>query len=360
MLLKVIVIALLVTWVSSFLRFRRNDNLTCKKWLLSSTSTTITSMSSSPSLLVKKGKQKALDEVRKEIEKQGEDHIITKFVKRRERPDGIIPHPNFYNGIKNKFNTLSILVEYNKKAKTGFIIGMPPPEIMGGVIRDAGARAVVVAMDSRLGGVTPDLFLRFAKEQARARIQIPGPISLVWSDLVVDKLQVEYAAALGAAAITLYPEFVENLKDFVDTANQLDVEPIVMIKNVADGIAAVAAGARILCLHSLGESELVSIKKQLAAKLESDRPDILYVARFRPEGEYSSYYEIDLAWVLRDEGFHAVWPSPEAVFTTGMTDAYNVVSALRAKASRQFLSPRQYMMDRKKEGATEYLGDILY
>lgn len=39
---------------------------------------------------------------------------------------------------------------------------------------------------------------------------------------------------------------------------------------------------------------------------------------------------------------------------------YGVIAAMKAKASRFFLSPRQFLMDRKKEGATEYLGDILY
>ena len=64
-----------------------------------------------------------------------------------------------------------------------------------------------------------------------------------------------------------------------------------------------------------------------------------------------------------------------------MSDVYRVVFAIRSKAASKFLSPRQFLMDRKKEGAclfsnnsysqsyyfmhifpgaTEYLGDILY
>jgi len=95
------------------------------------------------------------------------------------------------------------------------------------------------------------------------------------------------------------------------------------------------------------------------------------------------YAEIDTTWILRDNKFNFVWPSPEAVFTSGMSDIYGVVFAMRSKASSKFLSPRQFLMDRKKEGryifvfklllililthlfisilgATEYLGDILY
>jgi hypothetical protein len=55
-----------------------------------------------------------------------------------------------------------------------------------------------------------------------------------------------------------------------------------------------------------------------------------------------------------------VWPSPDAVYHNGFLDLYSILQAMRAKASPKFLSPRQFLMERKKEGATEYLGDILY
>ena len=45
----------------------------------------------------------------------------------------------------------------------GFIMGMPGPEIMSGVLRDAGAKAVVVCLDPRVGGATADEFNRFVK-----------------------------------------------------------------------------------------------------------------------------------------------------------------------------------------------------
>ncbi len=57
-----------------------------------------------------------------------------------------------------KSGTLSIMPEYNKKCKTGFIIGMPPPEIMGGVLRESGSKAIVVSLDKRSGGARYSLF----------------------------------------------------------------------------------------------------------------------------------------------------------------------------------------------------------
>ena len=121
------------------------------------------------------------------------------------------------------------------------------------------------------------------------------------------------------------------------------------------GLAAIAAGARCMCLHSLEEEELKKVRGLLPSS-----PEYLYGARLRPEADFSLYAEIDTTWVLRDSDFNFVWPSPEAVYATGMGDIYSSILAMRSKASRLFLSPRQFLMDRKKEGAQEYLGDILY
>eukprot|EP01036_Dinobryon_divergens_P006123 gene6123-8122_t len=122
------------------------------------------------------------------------------------------------------------MAEYNKKSKTGFILGMPEPEIMGGVLRDAGARAIAVEMDKRSGGVSNEEFVRFAKEQNRAKLLTPGPIALLWSDFVVDKIQIAQAASLGAGAVTLHADLIDDLSSFVSYAKELNIEPVILIK----------------------------------------------------------------------------------------------------------------------------------
>ena len=235
-------------------------------------------------------------------------------------------------------------------------MGMPPPEIIGGAVRDAGAKAVVVSMDRRSGGTSVEEFHRFTKEQARARILVPGPIPIVWNDYIVHTIQIAHAACYGAAAITLYPELIDSeLSDYVQECKKHKIEPIVLVKNVQEAQRALDAGARCLCLHTLDEEALVDLRQ----KLPNDK-SLSYMARLRPETDFSIYSEIDTAWVLRDHGFNVVWPSPEAIFATGMFDMYSAVLAMKAKAARKFLSPRQFMMGRNKEGAKEYLGDILY
>lgn len=121
----------------------------------------------------------------------------------------------------SKSGTLNIMPEYNKKCKTGFIIGMPPPEIMGGVLREAGSKAIVVSLDKRSGGsryssllksLAPthshtcacfsyEDFERFTREQSKARIFTPGPISIVWNDFIINKIQISYAATLGTTSL---------------------------------------------------------------------------------------------------------------------------------------------------------------
>ena len=132
---------------------------------------------------------------------------------------------------------------------------------------------------------------------------------------------------------------------------------MVLAASPEEAAAALAAGARCLCLHSLGDDELVECKKAVVAATDGAE-GLCFFARIRPEEDFPIYHEIDLSWHLRDNGFAGVWPSPEAVYGTGMPDIYQNIAAMSAKASRIFLSPRQFMMDRKKEGATEYLGNI--
>lgn len=291
---------------------------------------------------------------------------ITQFLQSRKLSPELDPVA-FYTSVSSP-GTLSILPEINYKSKTGFIKGLPPPEIMGGVLRDAGAKGIVVSLHEKSAAVPTTDFRRFTHEQSKARIFLPGPIPIVWNDVVVDKIQIVHAASMGASAITLHAYYSEGahgstagLFDFVKCCHEYQIEPIVMASTVQEGLEAIAVGARCICLHSQDEAGLLAVREQLPDRQPGTDSPVLYIARLRAEADFSIYAEIDTSWALRDQGgFAAVWPSPEAVYTTGMGDIYPIITAMRSKASREFLSPRQFIMDRKNEGATEYLGDILY
>ena len=320
------------------------------------TSSSSISMISPAASLLRKNKLKEIEILKKEVADANGDHIISKFLNDNgQRPFGVGKPYDFYNATSWNFNTITVMPEFNRKAKTGFIVGLPPPVILGGILRDAGAKAIVVSTDKRSGGSSMLDVEQFAREQTNARIFSPGPIPIVLNDFVVDNIQITQASAIGAAAITLTPELTDNLADQVAYCKKLNIEPIVMAKTVEEGQLAVEVGCRVVCLHQLEEEELVELRKQLPTK-----PGLIYGARLRSTSEFSTYSEIDTSWVLRDSKFSFVWPTPDSVFANGFQDIYSVCLAMRSKAGRQFLSPRQFLMDRKKEGAQEYLGDILY
>ena len=369
--------------------------------------------------LIRRGKVKTVENLRANVTIQGKEHIITKYLEHGQLPFNVAKPMNFYDAIKTPEGMISILPEYNKKVKTGFLIGMPSPAIISGVLRDVRAKGIMVCVDERSGGASALEFEQFAREQSRAASFLPGPIPVVWNDVIIDPLQIEHAAALGASAVVLQASICEHMRrravaaelssgnqpnplvDFVKRCVSLNVEPVVLIATATEGQQAIAAGARCLCIHSLDEEGILALRDQLPnttssaargptstainatllmdpwrrrfAKLSIDElrefspkdkegggQKILYIARLRAERAYATYQEVDAAWVLRDHGgFTSVWPSPEAVYATGMREIYSTVTAMRAKACRHFLSPRQFFMDRN-EGATEFLGDILY
>lgn len=254
---------------------------------------------------------------------------------------------------------VTVMAEYNNKAKnTGFILGMPPPEIMGGILRDAGARAIIVSMDKRSGGTSVEEFKKFTIEQSRAAKFMPKPVPVIWHDFVVDNVQIQQAAAYGAAAITLHYSFVEDMQSSIKCAQENNIVPMVCAESINEGKKALDDGAKVICFEKMTEDQL--IEARLAMPSIHKDPSLKYVARLRPESSFSSYAEIDQAWRVRDNDFHCVWPSPDAIYATGISDIYPTVLAMRAKTGRKFMSPRQFLMDRKKEGAEEFLGDILY
>lgn len=268
-------------------------------------------------------------------------------------------HECFFTLMSDRHRTINVAAEYNLKAKTGFVLGMPNPDIMGGVLRDSGARAIIVSMDKRMGGVSPREFARFAREQQRAQKFNPGPIAIVWHEFVVDTIQVDFAASQGAAAITLFPEVNDgDVTGLIKQSFSAGIEPIIMVKSKDDVDKALVAGARCICTHGLTERDALTLREQYTQADRGAFSDILWGSKLQASSEFSSIEEIDASWVLRDGGFNFVWPTCDALYSMGMEDVYSTVLAMKSKASKNFISPRQFLMDRKKEGAKEHLGDL--
>ena len=99
-----------------------------------------TRLFSAANALIKKAKMKEVEKLREAVNTEGSSHYINKFLETKQFVDlygGPIP---FVENVLNRYTSINIMPEYSKKAKTGFILGLPEPEIMGVMFRDAGAR----------------------------------------------------------------------------------------------------------------------------------------------------------------------------------------------------------------------------
>ena len=104
---------------------------------------------SAAATLIRKSKTKENDKLREQVQANPE-HVVNRFLRDGSRPLGILDPVDFYKTCFKQHDSVTIMPEYNKKTKTGFIAGMPPPEIMGGVLRDAGAKAIVASLVSNI------------------------------------------------------------------------------------------------------------------------------------------------------------------------------------------------------------------
>jgi hypothetical protein len=285
------------------------------------------------------------------------DHEISIFLASGARPVNIGDPPSFIDKIKLVPNTMHILGEVNHKAKTGFTVGLPPPEVIGGIFRDAATLGLIVSLDKRVGGATFSDFKRFTAEQYKARKEFPPPIPIIWNDYIVDEVQIHHAACYGAGGAIIYPDMCgENFDTILKCALQYKVEPIIMIKNADEANQAIIAGARILCIHTLDDIKTCMLRESLLISY----PDIFVGSRLRALQTFSAYTEIESSWYLRDGKVNFVWPSPESLFAYSISDIYSTIIAMKSKASKEYISARRFLMNRPNEGSTEYLGDILY
>ena len=106
----------------------------------SATAVSNTKLFNAANLLIRKAKMKEVEKLKEAVNAEGDSHYINEFLKTKKFVDlygGPIP---FIDSVLNRYQSVTIMPEYSKKAKTGFILGLPEPEIMGVIFRDAGAR----------------------------------------------------------------------------------------------------------------------------------------------------------------------------------------------------------------------------
>ncbi len=269
--------------------------------------------------------------------------------------------------------TISIIAEYKRSLSgSGFLTDVPSPELLSPVFREFGASAVAVLADERSGGCTYDDVRAVAAEQDGAAGEVPGPLPVISSDIVVDEVQIARAKDAGASAVTITLGIVgaAAARRLVGAASALGMESIVVVSTPEEAVSAVSeCGASIVCVS--GTVDGAESKRDVASPIllpppaaSSSAPGVgggtpvCVIASVLARGN-KALEEVEEAWTLRDYGFHSVWVS-DALYKAGNDPVEHpgaIISSMRAKSSVKYASPKA--RSGKGEGAREYLGDIM-
>jgi len=302
--------------------------------------------------MAKKLRQAKVDELKKSVEADPSHPIAQKMA----QAGSLAASDDVFTAMKRPSGTVSILAEYKRKlAKSGFIRDMIEPRIMGGLFRDAGASVAAMYMDPDVGGCQIEDFEHFYKEQQSVAGDFPGPLPIIWHDLIFDEIQVAQAAAMSASAVTISWEVngADRTKELVDYASSLAVESIVQVSSAESLQQVVDSGLSKLVAYmgcTLEEGEAA------AQYLPKDRSVIGIVTVDVPNKPGEDLEEVAASWRLRDAGWGCIWAS-DILFRAGLDtgeDAKSIIKALKVKTSAKFGTPKA--LHGKGEGAKEYLG----
>jgi indole-3-glycerol phosphate synthase len=264
------------------------------------------------------------------------------------------------SGLTKRKGTISIIAEYKRKfiVDDGFADEMFDPQVLSPTFREFGARGVAVMADERIGGCTYDDVLAFAKEQQTAKGDMPGPVPVISSDLIVDEVQIARSAAAGAEAVVVTYGVVgeEKVDLFLKCARAVGIEVIVAVSTKEEAQAAVDAGARIISVSGVD-----NVDERFAVIDGLNIPDSAAVCTIANilANDNKALEEVEEAWVCRDQGFNAVWVS-DALYKSGNDPSEHagaIIKGMAAKSSVKWASAKA--MGGKGEGAREYLGDIM-
>ncbi len=268
--------------------------------------------------------------------------------------------------------TITIIAEYKRKlVGSGFLSDILPPEILSPVFREFGASAIAVLADERTGGCSYEDVSTIVQEQSEARGEVPGPLPVISSDLIVDEIQIARAADAGAKAITVTYGVVggggsgdggggggapDKVRQFIQDAKSVGLEVIVNVGSADEAQGAIDAGASMISVVGVdGADNKYSVIENLV--IPAGR-QVCTIANILAK-DNKAMEEVEEAWMCRDKGFNCVWVS-DALYKAGNDPVEHpgaIINSMKAKSSVKYASPKA--RSGKGEGAREYLGDIL-
>ncbi|KAL3942776.1 MAG: hypothetical protein SGBAC_003088 [Bacillariaceae sp.] len=311
--------------------------------------------------LAKKAKEATLrqyiaDGIDKEVMEKY--NIIKEALEKADEDDDLKMGPLQERLTKRK-GTITVIAEYKRKlADSGYINDVFEPAIMSGEFREFGASGVAVMADERMGGCTYEDLKIFVEDQRRSKNSVPGPITIINSDLIIDELQIAQSASCGVGAVVLILDIIgtEDTAKLLKAAKSVDLEVIVAVSTNEDAQKAVDIGAKIISVVNVeGVDEKQRVIENLS--LPAGRT-VTTIANILHSGD-QGLEEVEEAWACRDKGFNCAWVS-DALYKAGNSAVEHpgaIIKSMTSKSSLRWASP--IARSGRGEGAREYLGDIL-
>jgi indole-3-glycerol phosphate synthase len=256
--------------------------------------------------------------------------------------------------------TLTVIAEFKRKlADSGYIAkDFFVPELLSSEFREFGAQGIAVLADERMGGCTYDDLYTFVEDQRRSHQEIPGPVPVINSDVIIDEFQIARTKAIGADALVLRMDVLglEDLTKMLKASKALELEAIVAISTKEQAQQAIDMGARMISVVNVpGADEKVAVIKDLNFPEGATVTTIANILHRTDKG----LAEVEEAWECRDKGFKCAWIS-DALYKAGNAPSEHpgaIIKSMAAKSSVRWASP--VARSGRGEGAREYLGDIL-
>jgi len=350
----------------------------------SSSSTSLFAVSS----LVRKAKE---TELRKSLKENGiPDEVMESYKVIQaalKKDDGDAP-PKEKGPLQEKLTrrkgTITVIAEYKRKIAdgvNGYInvnggtdkevddsvrdnkqnLAANQPHLLSGEFREFGAAGIAVLADERMGGCNYGDLAEFVEEQRRASNEVPGPVPVINSDVIIDEVQIAQTAAIGAGAVVLDWQLLAGEADTVKlakAARSVNLEVIVAVRSKEEAQAAIDAVGGSFMISVVGKSgveEKVEVVDGLNIPEDVTITTIADILHRSDQG----LAEVEECWMCRDKGFNAAWIS-DALYKAGNSEVEHpgaIISTMTAKSSVRWASP--VAKSGRGEGAKEYLGDIL-
>ena len=284
--------------------------------------------------------------------RKGTITVIAEY--KRKIADGANGYINVNGGSKEEAAKQSA-----KQAREALSVNTP--DLLSGEFREFGAAGIAVLADERMGGCDYSDIGSFVEEQRRAKNNVPGPVPVINSDVIIDEVQIAQSAAIGAMAVVLDYELLSGDEDVVKlakAARAVDLEVIVAVRSKEEAQAAIDAVGGSFMISIVGTSgvdEKVAVVEGLTIPEDVTISTIANILHRSDQG----LAEVEETWMCRDKGFNCAWIS-DALYKAGNSQSEHpgaIISSMTAKSSVRWASP--VAKSGRGEGAKEYLGDIM-